>query len=103
MSKINRPPISLARIVRFMKKPGRENCIAVIVGTVTDDARIFEIPKLMVYITHIYTYILTFLEILRLYWIIIILLYVTFRVNDKIYARYMQCNVSVYGKLIILF
>lgn len=48
MSKIHRPPISLARIVRFMKKPGRENAIAVIVGTVTDDARIFEIPKLTV-------------------------------------------------------
>jgi large subunit ribosomal protein L18e len=31
-----------------MKKPGRENCIAVVVGTVTDDARIFEIPKLTV-------------------------------------------------------
>jgi len=48
MSKIHRPPISLARIVRFMKKPGRENCIAVTVGTVTDDARIFEVPKLTV-------------------------------------------------------
>ncbi|XP_071648551.1 large ribosomal subunit protein eL18 isoform X1 [Temnothorax longispinosus] len=48
MSKIHRPPISLARIVRFMKKPGRENCLAVIVGTVTDDARIFEVPKLTV-------------------------------------------------------
>ncbi|KYQ58199.1 60S ribosomal protein L18 [Trachymyrmex zeteki] len=48
MSKIHRPPISLARIVRFMKKPGRENCVAVIVGTVTDDARIFEVPKLTV-------------------------------------------------------
>lgn len=48
MSKIHRPPISLARVVRFMKKPGRENAIAVIVGTVTDDARIFEIPKLTV-------------------------------------------------------
>ncbi|KOX73982.1 60S ribosomal protein L18 [Melipona quadrifasciata] len=48
MSKIHRPPISIARIVRFMKKPGRENAIAVIVGTVTDDARIFEIPKLTV-------------------------------------------------------
>ncbi|CAK9826357.1 60S ribosomal protein L18 [Anthophora retusa] len=48
MSKIHRPPISLARIVRFMKKPGRENAIAVIVGTVTDDARIFEIPKLTI-------------------------------------------------------
>jgi len=50
MSKIHRPPISLARIVRFMKKPGRENCIAVTVGTVTDDARIFEVPKLTVII-----------------------------------------------------
>lgn len=48
MSKIHRPPISLARVVRLMKKPGRENCIAVIVGTVTDDARIFDVPKLTV-------------------------------------------------------
>ncbi|KAG5334341.1 RL18 protein, partial [Acromyrmex charruanus] len=48
MSKIHRPPISLARIVRFMKKPNRENCVAVIVGTITDDARIFEVPKLTV-------------------------------------------------------
>ncbi|KAF2903469.1 hypothetical protein ILUMI_02703 [Ignelater luminosus] len=48
MSKINRPPISLARIVRQMKKPGRENLTAVIVGTVTDDQRIWEVPKLSV-------------------------------------------------------
>uniref|UniRef100_A0A348G684 Large ribosomal subunit protein eL18 n=1 Tax=Odontomachus monticola TaxID=613454 RepID=A0A348G684_ODOMO len=48
MSKINKPPISLARIARFMNKPHRENCIAVVVGTITDDARIFEIPKLTV-------------------------------------------------------
>lgn len=56
MSKINRPPISVARIVRFMKKPGRENCVAVIVGTVTDDARIFAVPKLTVYMTYILIY-----------------------------------------------
>lgn len=48
MSKINKPPISLARIVRFMNKPNREKCIAVVVGTVTDDARIFDVPKLTV-------------------------------------------------------
>ncbi|XP_057327418.1 60S ribosomal protein L18-like [Microplitis mediator] len=48
MSRINQPPISLARVVRFMKKPNRENCIAVVVGTVTDDSRIFECPKLTV-------------------------------------------------------
>lgn len=48
MSKINRPPISIARIVRSMKKPGREGLTAVIVGTVTDDARIWELPKLSI-------------------------------------------------------
>ncbi|XP_067002335.1 large ribosomal subunit protein eL18 [Anabrus simplex] len=48
MSKINRPPISIARVVRFMKKPGRENLTAVVVGTVTDDHRIFEVPKLTI-------------------------------------------------------
>lgn len=31
-----------------MKKPGREGLTAVVVGTVTDDSRIFEIPKLTV-------------------------------------------------------
>ncbi|XP_030766187.1 60S ribosomal protein L18 [Sitophilus oryzae] len=48
MSNINKPPISLARLVRLMKKPGREGLTAVIVGTVTDDTRIFEVPKLTV-------------------------------------------------------
>jgi large subunit ribosomal protein L18e len=31
-----------------MKKPGQEKKIVVVVGTVTDDARIFQIPKLTV-------------------------------------------------------
>ncbi|KAK6634135.1 60S ribosomal protein L18 [Polyplax serrata] len=48
MSRINRPPISLARITRFMKKPGRLGRIAVVVGTVTDDQRIFKLPKNLV-------------------------------------------------------
>jgi len=48
MSKINRPPISLARIVRFMRKPGREEKVAVVVGTVTDDQRIWNVPKLTI-------------------------------------------------------
>ncbi|XP_066138774.1 large ribosomal subunit protein eL18 [Euwallacea fornicatus] len=46
MSRINRPPISLARLLRHMKKPGREGLTAVVVGTVTDDSRIFEVPKI---------------------------------------------------------
>ena len=48
MSKINRPPISLARLARNMRKEGREGKIAVIIGTVTNDLRIFKVPKLQV-------------------------------------------------------
>lgn len=48
MSRINRPPISIARLSRHMKKVGREGKIAVVVGSVTDDARIFKIPKMTV-------------------------------------------------------
>ena len=48
MSKINRPPISLGRVVRLMKHPERAKLIAVVVGTITDDQRIFEVPKLTV-------------------------------------------------------
>lgn len=31
-----------------MKKPGRDNKIAVVVGTITDDKRIYDVPKLKV-------------------------------------------------------
>jgi large subunit ribosomal protein L18e len=48
MSQTNTPPMSIARVTRLMKKPGREGKIAVVVGVVTDDARIFTIPKLTV-------------------------------------------------------
>jgi len=48
MSKNNRPPMSVARLARNMKLAGRENKIAVVMGTITDDKRIFEIPKLRV-------------------------------------------------------
>merc|ERR1712179_99556 len=46
MSKINRPPLSIARLVRNMKKAGNADKIAVVVGTVTNDLRIFEVPKM---------------------------------------------------------
>jgi len=48
MSKIHRPPLSIARLSRFMKMAGREERIAVVVGTITDDPRIFTIPKMTV-------------------------------------------------------
>ncbi|THU56529.1 hypothetical protein C4D60_Mb11t18180 [Musa balbisiana] len=46
MSKSNRPPISLKRLITFMN--GKDNKIAVIVGTVTDDKRVYEVPALKV-------------------------------------------------------
>ncbi|AWO96518.1 60S ribosomal protein L18 [Scophthalmus maximus] len=48
MSRTNRPPISISRLIRKMRMPGRENRIAVVVGTVTDDVRIQDIPKLKI-------------------------------------------------------
>ena len=48
MSKINRPPLSIARLARNMKKAGNADKTAVVVGTITNDLRIFEIPKMTV-------------------------------------------------------
>ncbi len=48
MSKINRPPVSIARIARQMAKKGRDGKIVVVVGTVTNDDRIFDVPKIKV-------------------------------------------------------
>merc|ERR1712073_208187 len=42
MSKINRPPLSISRLVRNMKKAGNAEKIAVVVGTVTNDIRILK-------------------------------------------------------------
>merc|ERR1712107_687762 len=46
MSKTNSPPLSLARLVRNLKKEGNANKLAVCVGTVTNDLRIFDVPKM---------------------------------------------------------
>merc|ERR1712243_69624 len=48
MSKINRPPLSIARLIRNMKRDGNAEKIAVVVGTITNDLRIFEVPKMTV-------------------------------------------------------
>mmetsp|Transcript_18482 Transcript_18482/g.22757 ORF Transcript_18482/g.22757 Transcript_18482/m.22757 type:complete len:176 (+) Transcript_18482:1-528(+) len=45
-SNVNRPPISVSRISKFMK--GKEDRFAVIVGTVVDDIRLLNVPKLNV-------------------------------------------------------
>ncbi|KAA0050917.1 60S ribosomal protein L18-2 [Cucumis melo var. makuwa] len=46
MSKVNKPPLSLSRLIQFMK--GKESKIAVVVGTITDDIRVYEVPALKV-------------------------------------------------------
>merc|ERR1712224_565550 len=48
MSKINRPPLSIARLIRNMKREGNAEKIAVVVGTITNDLRIFEVPKMTI-------------------------------------------------------
>merc|ERR1719348_562366 len=40
--------MSIARLARHMKRPGRSDKTAVVVGTITDDLRILEIPKMKV-------------------------------------------------------
>lgn len=46
MSRVNRPVMSLTRVARYAK--GQENKIVVVVGSVTDDARLFNFPKVTV-------------------------------------------------------
>lgn len=49
MSRINRPVISLQRVMRLMKqRKAKEGTIAVIVGKVTNDLRVLSIPKLRI-------------------------------------------------------
>ena len=45
-SKTNKPPISLSKLAKFMS--GKESKIAVVVGAITDDVRMYEVPKLRV-------------------------------------------------------
>ena len=48
-SKINRPPVSLSKITKEATgSPNYESKVVVIVGTVTDDIRLLEVPKLSV-------------------------------------------------------
>ncbi|KAJ4797041.1 60S ribosomal protein L18 [Rhynchospora pubera] len=48
MSKTNRPPLSLRRLIKFMSGKDKEGKIAVIVGTVTDDKRVYDVPAMKV-------------------------------------------------------
>jgi large subunit ribosomal protein L18e len=49
LSKINRPPVSLSKIAKQVAcSPSNEGKIIVVVGTVTDDIRLLEIPNITV-------------------------------------------------------
>ncbi|KAG8466808.1 hypothetical protein KFE25_008187 [Diacronema lutheri] len=47
MSKVNRPPLSLSKLTQHMKEKPADK-IAVVVGAITDDVRLLEVPKLRV-------------------------------------------------------
>ncbi|WZN62502.1 ribosomal protein L18 [Chloropicon roscoffensis] len=46
MSKTNKPPLSLSKLAKFME--GKDGKIAVLVGTITDDVRMYDVPKMRV-------------------------------------------------------
>lgn len=46
MSRANRPPVSTSRLAQLMT--GRQDKIGVVVGTVTDDERLFTMPNIKV-------------------------------------------------------
>lgn len=48
MSRNNRPPVSIQRVVKAANRKDAGGKIIVVVGTVTDDTRIFDIPALKV-------------------------------------------------------
>lgn len=48
MSKVYCRPMSLSKLIRHMQHPERRGKIAVVIGTITDDVRIYKIPKLTV-------------------------------------------------------
>lgn len=48
MPRVHRPPISLAKVAELASKPTRAGKTIVIVGTVTDDNRFYQVPKLTV-------------------------------------------------------
>ncbi|KAL3134792.1 60S ribosomal protein L18-3 [Trebouxia sp. C0010 RCD-2024] len=46
MSKTNRPPLSLSRLQKYME--GKDDQIAVVVGTITDDVRVYDVAKMRI-------------------------------------------------------
>merc|ERR1712186_113528 len=47
-ARTNRPPISIKSIAKFLGREGNEEKTAVVIGSVTDDVRFLEVPKMTV-------------------------------------------------------
>lgn len=48
MSRINRPPVSLSRVKSQITRGDQENKTVVVIGTITDDNRLLEVPKVTI-------------------------------------------------------
>ncbi|XP_004712529.1 ribosomal protein L18-like [Echinops telfairi] len=48
LNRTNRPPLSFSQMIRKMKLPGQEHKTPMVVGTITDDVWVQEMPKLKV-------------------------------------------------------
>jgi large subunit ribosomal protein L18e len=53
MSRMNRPSLALSRVVQLMNKASRNDKVAVVVGTVTNDIRQYSVPKMTVCALHV--------------------------------------------------
>ncbi|VDO93346.1 unnamed protein product [Soboliphyme baturini] len=53
MSRRNRPPLSLRRLIYLTSKKDQKGKLAVVVGTVTNDLRVYKVPKLRVCALHV--------------------------------------------------
>ncbi|KAI8086695.1 60S ribosomal protein L18-A [Halteromyces radiatus] len=53
MSRINRPPVTVSRLAKYAAKKDVANKTFVVVGTVTDDSRLLDLPKLSLAALHV--------------------------------------------------
>ncbi|SAL96556.1 hypothetical protein [Absidia glauca] len=53
MSRINRPPVTVSRLTKYAAKKDVANKTFVVVGTVTDDSRLLDLPKLSLAALHV--------------------------------------------------
>ncbi|CDW59090.1 60S ribosomal protein L18 [Trichuris trichiura] len=53
MARRHRPPMSLRRVAKHMGRKGRKEKICVLVGTVTNDMRLYDVPPMKICALHV--------------------------------------------------